>query len=139
MLFQRTAGGPQGHLLDGELRDRHLAFWNRESIQKFWAGVSFDQPGDSNELSYSLAEIVVNLMMSRPEDFRAFLRLAQWGDAGQTAALDCLGMDLGQVMGTFLGEGDWRPCRKPMVAFWQARSAAEKGTAKAPARLLAAI
>ena len=120
VLFERTAGGPQRTILDGDLRDRHLAFWNSDNIQKFWAGVSFGEPGDSNELSYSLAEIVVNLMMNRPEDFCSFLKLAQWGDGGQTAALDCLGIDLGQVMGTFLGEGNWRPRRKAMVECWKA-------------------
>lgn len=125
--FQRAAGGAQQPMMDSELRDRHLAFWNRNNIQKFWAGVSFDEPGDSNELSYSLAEIMANLMMTHAGDFCAFLKQAQWGDGGQTAALDCLGMDLGQVMGTFLGEGDWRPYRKTMVECWRAVEDKQRG------------
>jgi hypothetical protein len=45
---------------------------------------------------------------------------AHRNDAGQTAAIECLGMDLGDVMSTFLGDGDWRPRRKAMVALWEA-------------------
>lgn len=120
VLFDRTAVEWQRPILDAELRDRHLDFWNPVNIQKFWSGVSFGEPGDSNELSYSLAEIIVNLMLSEHKNFGAFVKEAQWGDAGQTAASDCLGVDLGQVMGTFLGEGNWQPNRKAMDESWKA-------------------
>jgi hypothetical protein len=119
MLFQRAVAGMRRPLLDYELKERHLAFWNPENIQEFWSGISFRKPGDSNELSYSLAEIVLTLLLEQRGDWGAFLKQAEWGDAGQTAAMDCLGTDLGNVMATFLGEGDWRPRRKAMVTLWE--------------------
>ena len=108
-------------ILEGDLRERHLAFWNESNIQKFWAGVSFGEPGESNELSYSLAEVLVHLLFSEGKDLVAFLLQAQWEDGGQTAALDTLGVSLGDLAGTFLGPGDWRPRRKAMVECWQAQ------------------
>src|SRR5688572_19233218 len=45
-----------------ELKERHLEFWNEQTLQSFWAGTSFYVPGDSNELSYSLAEVLVKLL-----------------------------------------------------------------------------
>lgn len=103
-----------------ELAERHFAFWTEENIQSFWAGTSFSEPGDPNELSYSLAEVLVKLLSERgdTETFRGFLESAIQDDAGQTAAMDCLSADLGTIAGTFLGEGNWRPQRAAMVAFW---------------------
>ena len=118
-LFQRSLATVHRPLLDYDLKERHLAFWNAQNIQEFWSGTSFQRPGDSNELSYSLAEIMLTLLLEQRGDWSAFLKQAQWDDAGQTAALDCLGADLGEVMSTFLGEGDWRPRRKAMVALWE--------------------
>jgi hypothetical protein len=117
--FQRAIAGSHRPVLDYELKERHLAFWNPENIQEFWSGVSFQKSGDPNELSYSLAEIMLTLLLEQPGDWGAFLKQAQWGDAGQTAAIECLGTDLGAVMATFLGEGDWRPRRKAMVTLWE--------------------
>ncbi len=120
VTFARTAAAWHSPILDHELRDRHLAFWTPDEIQKFWSGVSFQEPGDSNELSYSLAEILVKLLMTDPRQFGAFVQNASWVDAGQTAALDCLSRDLGEAVGTFLGQGNWRPNRKAMVESWDA-------------------
>lgn len=105
-----------------ELAERHHAFWNEETIQTFWAGTSFNVPGDSNELSYSLAEVLVNLLSERvsPGAFQALLQTAHYSDAGQTAMLDILQTDLGELAGTFLGEGNWRPVRKALVQCWSA-------------------
>ena len=127
VVFDRTVALGRQPILDSELRDRHLAFWNEESIQKFWAGVSFREPGDSNELSYSLAEILVNLLLSQSKGFGDFVKHADWHDAGQTGALDFLGSDLGQIAGTFLGDGTWRPRRKAMLACWEAAKNKEQG------------
>ncbi len=120
MLFQRTVAMAPHPLVDYELKERHLAFWNPATIQEFWSGISFRKPGDSNELSYSLAEIILTLLLERPGDWGTFFKQVQWADAGQTAATDYLETDLGDVMSTFLGEGDWRPRRKAMVTLWEA-------------------
>jgi hypothetical protein len=106
-------------LMSGELAERHHEFWNEENIQGFWAGTSFFEPGESNELSYSLAEVLVNLIAQDYGEWLEFLTQAQWDDAGQTAALDCFGTGLGEIAGAFLGEGEWRPVRKELVAHWQ--------------------
>jgi hypothetical protein len=105
-----------------ELAESHFAFWNEMNIQSFWAGTSFYQPGDSNSLSYSLAEVFLKLLSERGNapTFRAFLRAPKWDDAGQTAALDILNVDLGEIAATFLGEGNWRPQRKSLIACWEA-------------------
>lgn len=106
----------------GELAERHFAFWTEDNIQSFWSGISFYEPGDPNELSYSLAEVFVKLLSERAEApaFRAFLEAAHRDDAGQRAAMDVLGVDLGGIAGTFLGDGNWRPQRKAMLACWDA-------------------
>jgi hypothetical protein len=105
-----------------ELAERHLEFWTEERIQSFWAGTAFFEPGEANELSYSLAEVFLKLITERTdrESFRAFLEAAHQQDAGQTAAIDILKTDLGDVAGTFLGKGNWRPQRKAMMACWEA-------------------
>lgn len=120
-LFQHAVATRPRPLLDHELREKHLVFWNEQTVQEFWAGVSFRKPGDSNHLSYSLAEIILNLLTENQGDWGGFIKNADWRDAGQTAAFDFLGADLGSVMATFLGEGDWRPSRKEMVALWEAK------------------
>jgi hypothetical protein len=104
-----------------ELAERHFAHWNATNIQSFWAGTSFFEPGDPNELSYSLAEVFLKLLSERGDAaaLQNFLEAAQQDDAGQTAALDHLGADLGDIAGMFLGEGNWRPQRATMVHCWE--------------------
>jgi hypothetical protein len=104
-----------------ELAERHFAFWTEQSMQSFWAGTSFYTPGDSNLLSYSLAEVFVKLISERVDRraFLTFLQAARHEDAGQTAAIDITAIDLGEIAGTFLGEGNWRPHRKSIIACWE--------------------
>jgi len=125
--FEHLAPSSHGHSLDPDLIERHLAFWNEKNIQEFWAGISWRKPGDSNELSYSLAEIALHLLAERRGDWGAFVKQADWRDAGQTAALECLDADLGDVIATFLGAGDWRPWRKAMVTLWEAKEKQTEG------------
>lgn len=101
-----TGGGTP--VMNRELRERHGAFWTKERAQEFWAGTSFYTPGDSVELSYNLAEILVNILCVE-KGFKQFVRHASYVDAGQTAALDTMKLSLGDALATFLGPGDWRP------------------------------
>ncbi|MBI5385215.1 MAG: hypothetical protein HZA90_11085 [Verrucomicrobia bacterium] len=103
-----------------ELAERHFAFWTEENIQGFWAGTSFLEPGEPNELSYSLAEVLVKLLSERGAGFLNFLPEARPEDAGQAAALQVLVADLGEIAGTFLGEGNWRPRRQAISDCWKA-------------------
>lgn len=112
----------QSPIMWDELAERHFSFWTGENIQSFWAGTSFFEPGDPNELSYILAEVFVKLLTERSDGqtFRAFLEAAHQDDAGQAAAMDILGVQLGDIAATFLGEGQWCPQRRAMVACWEA-------------------
>lgn len=101
--------------VDRELADRQAGFWTPQNIQTFWSGHSFDEPGDGNELSYSLAEILIHLLEEKGESFLDFVTMADVYDAGQDAAATVMAVDLGQLVGGFLGPGDWRPQRKTIT------------------------
>ncbi len=104
-----------------ELAERHFAFWDDDNIQEFWAGTSFHKPGDSNELSYSLAEVLLKTITDQAKRpaFLEFLQGAEQGDAGQSAAIKILQVQLGEIAGKFLGEGDWQPKRSRMIELWE--------------------
>ena len=111
--------GDHGFRVDGELALRHCKFWNSENIQRFWAGYSFGEPGDPSELSYSLGEILVELLTTDYAAFLDFVSEADWRDGGQDAAVRILEKDLGAVVGGFLGPGDWRPNRKKLSELFE--------------------
>ena len=102
----------QTFLLDRELAERHRQHWTEDNIQSFWAGKSFDEPGDGSELSYSLGQILVTLLAQKGRVFAEFVKVADWRDAGQDAAVTILEQGLEEALGGFLGEGNWRPQRK---------------------------
>lgn len=110
-------------LLDNDLVDRHEKHWTDKTIQTFWAGTSWYIPGESNELSYSLAEILLSLLSQDGLNLIQFVKHADWRDAGQDAALNFLGKDLGELAGEFLGPGMWRPQRKVIAELLNARRA----------------
>lgn len=111
-----------GLRLDQELIERHRSFWAENNIQEFWSGASFQVPGDSIELSYSLAEVFVNLLSEKGSGFVSFIASANWRDAGQDAALNTLNLDLGELAAGFLGPGSWRPQRKVIAERTKAKS-----------------
>jgi hypothetical protein len=96
-------------LLDRDLVNQHVQYWTEKEIQSFWAGAAFSVAGDSNELSYSLAEILVTLLSEKGPAFIEFVKHADWRDAGQDAAINFLRTDLGDIVGGFFGPGAWRP------------------------------
>ena len=117
-LMSRQSLSPasrQSFYVDQELANQHRAFWNEDSIQSFWAGRSVHIPGESNELSYSLAEIFVRLISESGNGFVDFIQAADYRDAGQDAAIRILNCDLGEMAARFLGPGDWRPKRKAIA------------------------
>lgn len=94
-----------------ELAERHFEFWNEENIQEFWAGTSFYAPGDASELSYSLASVLLSLLMEsfKPGDMNRFLQAVSTHDAGNRVVNALFKKDLGDIAGTFLGQGNWSP------------------------------
>jgi hypothetical protein len=119
---QQFANSFQSPPLNRELVMRHYEFWTLENIQRFWSGVSFGTPGEESELSYSLAPVVFQWLLEKKELVPGFIEQADPRDAGQTAAWDCLGLCLGEVVSRFLGEGDWRPQRKEIMRLWKDQS-----------------
>jgi len=95
--------------LNQEMADKHHGYWNHQTIQEFWTGQSFHQLGEGCPLSYSLGRILVTLMTEKGQDFITFITKANRRDAGQSAALEILKCNLGDVAGQFLGPGDWSP------------------------------
>jgi hypothetical protein len=134
-LVEKVIGESRHQLLPDDMVERHHRFWNEERIQGFWAGTSFGQPGDSVELSYSLSEVLMQLLATNREDFLAFIQSARFEDGGQDAALECLGKCLGDLAGQFLGPGNWRPQRKAIKQCWEvARPKAKSGAGEPASR-----
>lgn len=94
--------------MNAEMADRHQAFWGTEEMQEFWTGDSFHRPDDGNELSYSLADLLVQ-QLSQRKGFHDFVTDAHEEDAGEAAAIENLGEGLGEIVGAFLGPGTWSP------------------------------
>lgn len=107
-LFPRLADPSRSLYHPTELRAKHAAFWNADTIQEFWSGKSFKRPDDGNMLSYDLAKRITATAARDEAAFRTFLRTAQWKDGGLSAEHH-LGYPIEHLVMVMLGEGDWRP------------------------------
>jgi hypothetical protein len=112
MAFERDIAGSAGPPLTRELAEEHRAYWNAQTIQEFWRGLSFHKI-ESQKLAYSLARILLDFITTDlqppPAQFRDFVIHADRKDAGQAAAQAYLEIDLADLVATFLGPGDWQP------------------------------
>lgn len=112
MAFETDISGSRTEPLSRDLAARHRNYWNATTIQAFWRGESFYDI-EGQELAYSLSRILLNLIYTevRPpeEEFRRFVRRADWSDAGAIAAREHLNIDLSDLAACFLGPGDWLP------------------------------
>jgi hypothetical protein len=89
---------------------RQQHHWRKNGLHTFWAGESFQRGDRGQELSYALAEVLVqNLLADHRRSFRDFLDDAESDDAGDSAAREHFGTGLGEITAQFLGEGDWSP------------------------------
>ncbi len=102
-----------------QMHDKHLGFWGAAEIQEFWSGKSFLRNDDGNMLSYDLARIVVAQLGGDWERFRAFVLAADLADAGAAAAVEHLGMALGDVVCALL-EREADPAWMPNPPKWGA-------------------
>lgn len=108
--MQEVLLGARHFHIDHEIVRRHQSLWKREGLQSFWTGESFDGPGDLEELSYHLAEVLTrNIHAGHARSFIAFLKSADWHDAGDGAAREVLGRGLEVLAAEFLGQGNWKP------------------------------
>lgn len=112
MAFMGDGAQTGGPLVTRELAEEHRAYWNPETIQEFWQGVSFGDV-EGQKLAYNLASILLNLIATElrppPAQFRDFVLHADRKDAGQSAAREYLDLDLSDLVATFLGPGEWAP------------------------------
>jgi hypothetical protein len=103
---------------DARAMTRH---WTKHGLAAFWWGTGFSAAGQEQRYSYSLARLLVQLLVEehRPgifgfgrrkrERLLEFIRHARAEDAGQASARDHLFYDLSEVAAKFLGPGDWNP------------------------------
>lgn len=112
MLFQSDLAGGRQQLVTRELAAKHRAYWNPQTIQEFWRGLSFSKP-DGQELAYALARILLDFITTdlqpSPPDFREFVLHANGKDAGEAAGRNFLGVELSDLVSAFLGPGEWAP------------------------------
>lgn len=113
-LFPYLADPRNALYRPAELRAKHEAFWNADTIQEFWSGKSFERPDDGNMLSYDMAKRITANAARDEAAFRAFLRDAQYRDGGLSAEHH-LGYPLEHLVLVMLGEGDWRPAPERWV------------------------
>jgi hypothetical protein len=97
------------HFTPAEMRSKHGAFWNEQTIQEFWSGKSFLRADDGNLLSYDLAKQLTTLISQNRASFVNFANAADMFDSGQQAADDHLGIPLEHAVSHLLGAGNWRP------------------------------
>jgi len=107
----RIAGAHGGLHTPQELHQKHVAFWNDETIQQFWTGASFQRPDDGNLLSYDLARIMVAQMSRAWPAFERFAQAAERGDAGAASARVHLEFDLSAYVRLL--------CEREPSAAWQ--------------------
>lgn len=107
-LFPYLADPRNSLYSPNEIKAKHAAFWNADTIQEFWSGKSFLRPDDGNMLSYDLAKRITATAARDEASFLAFLCQADVADAGLSAER-CLGYPMEHLVLVMLGEGDWRP------------------------------
>jgi hypothetical protein len=108
VLMEELLAG-QDFYFDTEILNEHKSYWNNETIQGFWSGESFHSNDESQELSYHLAHLIVRNISKNYSSFTKFVNLANFEDAGDKIALECFGFTLDEIVGSFLGGGDWGP------------------------------
>lgn len=120
-MFEHDMTGRQLLELDAESAGRHRRHWGAHGLDEFWSGEGFSRPGEVQELSYQLAEVLVRLLAeeARPRwfgwvreprrRFLAFLRGAAAADCGEAACREHLGHGLADLAAKFLGPGSWSP------------------------------
>ena len=97
-------------MVDHEIRRRHRAYWNAETIDMFWSGDSFFSPDDGQELSYHLSQVLFrNLMSDYPMAVSEILNNATFVDAGNAAFVGSCSIPLADRVAQFLGNGPWAP------------------------------
>ena len=129
---ERLTGARASIYTAAEMRAKHLAFWNDQTIQEFWSGQSFFRSDNGNMLSYDLARTVVQQMGRDWAAFTRFVAGAKWEDAGVGAAREAMSLDLPAYVSAVLGR-EPGPAWHPDSALWDDEAEnAETEEEKAP-------
>jgi hypothetical protein len=92
-----------------EMAAKHLAFWNADTMQEYWAGKSFTRPDDGQMLSYELARHMTSMLSKDYDTFRRFVNAAHGDDSGYAAATEHLDVALEEVAAAVTGASPWAP------------------------------
>jgi hypothetical protein len=101
--------------MDDKQLGEHRSFWDRATIQGFWQGESFRQPGRicalSYELSYAIVHHLLHELGADPKALESFVRAASLRDGGEEAARAYLGAGIGTLAAAVLGHDEpyWKP------------------------------
>jgi hypothetical protein len=101
---QRLVRSGMASLTPQQMHQKHCSFWGDAEMQEFWSGKSFLRNDDGNMLSYDLARILVSQLSADWSRFRSFVLEADFADGGAASAIEHLGMELGTVVNTLLGQ-----------------------------------
>jgi hypothetical protein len=116
-LFPPPVNPTTPGLTPQQMHRRHQNFWGFNEVQEFWSGKSFLRNDEGNELSYDLARILVSQFSKDWHAFVPFANAAVMDDAGQAAAREHLGLDLGLAMAAVL-EREAGPSLAPDPTRW---------------------
>lgn len=93
-------------MLDQQMHNRHVRFWSEKTIQEFWSDRAFSRTDEDQELSYHLAQFMVN---SLSQDYEGFVTNASFNDGGESALNEIFDASLVYLIEPVLGEGQWLP------------------------------
>jgi hypothetical protein len=110
-IEERLAGSVCA-VVNREMQREHVQYWSEQTLNAFWSGSGFHAADDEQRLSYELALILLrSILLQDRKQAAQFVRRAHWSDAGEAAAQETLGTSLAEFASSFLGDGDWAPCR----------------------------
>ncbi len=102
VVMEDVLGVAAVNYMDHSYLVRHQRFWNETNSQDFWSGKSFTTFGPAQELSYSLAYMLVRSISADYAVFRDFVLHASYEDGGAQAAQLYLGVSLVDLLEALL-------------------------------------
>lgn len=95
--------------MDLEEIEKHIQYWNNDTIQDYLSGISFSRDDAGAQLSYSLSEFMVNQIAHRCTNLIDYIAHADHKDGGYDAAVKLLEANIGIFAPSFLHDLDWLP------------------------------
>ncbi len=86
-----------------ELYEKHIAYWDHQTIQNFWSGDTYSHSTKA-ELAYDLGRMLVYHLAKHKHAFKQFVEDSNRLDSGAKAAMTHLDMTLGQIVCSLLNK-----------------------------------